>query len=85
MLHSFEQVKVKQASGLPPSLSRLVFCQYSFWGVDDSIVIPSINPCDLGGSYKDSIIFRFDHTSTFTVPVTEEFIEHCAGTYLVNY
>ncbi|KAK7582634.1 hypothetical protein V9T40_014079 [Parthenolecanium corni] len=72
------KVKVKQASGLPPSLSRLVFCQYSFWGVDDSIVIPSINPCDLGGSYKDSIIFRFDHTSTFTVPVTEEFIEHCA-------
>ncbi|XKL66819.1 hypothetical protein PGB90_010239 [Kerria lacca] len=72
------KVKVKQASGLPPSLSKLVFCQYSFWGIEDSIVIPSINACDATGTYEDNVVFHFDHTKTFTVPVTEEFIEHCA-------
>ena len=73
------KVRIKQASGLPPSLSKLVFCQYSFWGVDDTIVVPSINACDATGTFKDNIIFHFDHTKTFVIPITEEFIEHCSG------
>lgn len=73
-------MKIKQASGLPPSLSKLVFCQYSFWGIDDTIVVPSTNVTDFSCK-KDNVIFRFDHTKTFAIPVTEEFTEHCAGIF----
>lgn len=76
-------MKIKQASGLPPSLSKLVFCQYSFWGVDDSIVIPSTNSCDAVGTYRDNVVFHFDHTKSFTIPVTEEFVEYCTGVLMI--
>lgn len=33
--------------------------------------------CQIG--QRDSLVFKFDHTNDFTVPITEEFIEHCAG------
>ncbi|XP_071441737.1 kinesin-like protein KIF13A [Hetaerina americana] len=34
------RVTIKQASGLPPSLSNFVFCQYNMWGYPDSFVVP---------------------------------------------
>ncbi|XP_024082800.1 kinesin-like protein KIF13A isoform X2 [Cimex lectularius] len=77
------KVTIKQASGLPPSLSNFVFCQYSFWTHNESIAVPpKMNPehnilnKSSGGS--DSMTFIFDHTKEFTFAVTEEFIEHCA-------
>ncbi|XP_069678556.1 kinesin-like protein KIF13A isoform X3 [Periplaneta americana] len=75
------RVTIKQASGLPLSLSNFVFCQYSFWNHPDSIAVPPVvNPefpvtCSSG---RDSMTFKFDHTHDFEVPVTEEFLEHCS-------
>ena len=31
---------IKNAAGLPPSLSHFVFCQYMFWGDTDLTVVP---------------------------------------------
>ena len=79
------QVTIKQASGLPPSLSNFVFCQYTLWTHPDNIVVPpKMNP-DQAPSVQstDSMTFTFDHSKEFTFPVTEEFVEHCAGTF--NY
>ncbi|XP_020290854.1 kinesin-like protein KIF13A isoform X1 [Pseudomyrmex gracilis] len=77
------RVTIKQATGLPLSLSHFVFCQYMFWGHPEPIVVPPmVNPelpnsnCIAG--QRDSLAFKFDHTKDFTVPITEEFMEHAA-------
>ena len=36
------RVTIKQAAGLPPSLSHFVFCQYSLWGSDEVVVPPVV-------------------------------------------
>lgn len=75
-------VNIKQASGLPLSLSHFVFCQYTFWNYPELIVVPSIvNPEQQThqAAHKDSIMFKFNHVKEFTIPISEEFIEHCAG------
>ncbi|XP_061401257.1 kinesin-like protein KIF13B [Musca vetustissima] len=68
------RVTIKCASGLPLSLSNFVFCQYTFWGHQETVV-PVINaettPRD------QNMVFKFDHTKDFTVPINEEFLEHC--------
>lgn len=64
------RITIKQASGLPPSLSNFVFCQYNFWNHPETVVVPPI--VDSHESYK------FEHTKDFVIPLTEEFIEHCA-------
>ncbi|XP_026672214.1 kinesin-like protein KIF13B isoform X3 [Ceratina calcarata] len=77
------RVTIKQATGLPLSLSHFVFCQYMFCGHPDPIVIPAVDNseqlnsnCQAG--QRDSLVFKFNDTKDFTVPITEEFIEHCA-------
>ncbi|XP_076381671.1 kinesin-like protein KIF13A isoform X6 [Megalopta genalis] len=77
------RVTIKQATGLPLSLSHYVFCQYMFCGHPEPIVVPAVdnseqlNPnCQAG--QRDSLAFKFNHTNDFVVPVTEEFMEHCA-------
>ncbi|KAG6797833.1 kinesin-like protein KIF13B-like isoform X3 [Apis mellifera caucasica] len=77
------RVTIKQATGLPLSLSHFVFCQYMFCGYPDPTVVPAVDNseqlnsnCQIG--QRDSLVFKFDHTNDFTVPITEEFIEHCA-------
>ncbi|XP_073985612.1 kinesin heavy chain 73 isoform X1 [Rhodnius prolixus] len=76
------KVTIKQASGLPPSLSNFVFCQYTFWTHPESIAVPpKMNPDPTllqKRTNNDSMTFTFDHTKEFTFAVTEEFIEHCA-------
>ncbi|XP_017793954.1 PREDICTED: kinesin-like protein KIF13B [Habropoda laboriosa] len=76
-------VTIKQATGLPLSLSHFVFCQYMFCGHPDPIVVPAVDNseqlnsnCQMG--QRDSLVFKFDHRKEFTVPMTEEFMEHCA-------
>ncbi|KAM7345491.1 kinesin heavy chain 73 isoform 1-T1 [Cochliomyia hominivorax] len=68
------RVTIKCASGLPLSLSNFVFCQYTFWGHQETVV-PVINaettPRD------QNMIFKFEHTKDFTVTINEEFLEHC--------
>ena len=90
-IHFQFQVTIRTATGLPPSLSHFVFCQYVFWGDTDTITVPPLVHPDqssqefagLGsrvGSHvtNDVAMFTFNHTSQFCVPVTEEFMEHCS-------
>ncbi|CAG9581724.1 unnamed protein product [Danaus chrysippus] len=90
------RVVIKQASGLPPSLSNYVFCQYSVWGGGEPVVVPlhvsadcpppsppspaaAPSPSTQNTSPRHQLLtFRFDHKRDFTIPLTEEFIEHCA-------
>ncbi|XP_076639864.1 kinesin-like protein KIF13A isoform X7 [Colletes latitarsis] len=81
--HIICRVTIKQATGLPLSLSHYVFCQYMFCGHPEPIVVPAVDNseqlnsnCQTG--QRDSLAFKFNHTKDFTVPITEEFMEHCA-------
>ena len=75
---------VKNAAGLPPSLSHFVFCQYNFWGESDPTIVPPTdsdpNSDDILklGQTTDVSMFTFNHTRTFTIPVTDEFMDHCS-------
>ncbi|XP_069361242.1 kinesin-like protein KIF13A isoform X4 [Maniola hyperantus] len=85
------RVVIKQASGLPPSLSNFVFCQYTLWsGGEPVVVAPHVSadtpPAPVSPATIPSpasprhqlMTFRFDHKKDFSIPLTEEFIEHCA-------
>lgn len=69
------RISIKQATGLPLSLSNFVFCQYTFWGHQEAVVpvinseVPTVN---------QNMTFNFEHNKDYTVTVTEEFLEHCA-------
>lgn len=81
------RVVIKQASGLPPSLSHFVFCQYSVWGGGEPVVVPphvsadTPPPPPVSPRHQPAVAFRFNHEKDFNIPLTEEFIEHCAGKY----
>ncbi|XP_012155796.1 kinesin-like protein KIF13A isoform X4 [Ceratitis capitata] len=68
------RVSIKSATGLPLSLSNFVFCQYTFWGHQETVV-PVINA--EAPSHDQNMIFKFEHTKDFTVAINEEFLEHC--------
>ncbi|XP_031336617.1 kinesin-like protein KIF13B isoform X5 [Photinus pyralis] len=76
------RVHIKQAAGLPLSLSNFVFCQYSFWNHPDPIVVaptvPELHQNVHQVGQKVSMSFKFDDIKDFTVPINEEFLEHCA-------
>lgn len=80
-------VNIKQATGLPLSLSHFVFCQYTFWNSKNYpeliVVPPNVNSEQQTHptGHKDSITFKFNHVKEFTIPITEEFLEHCAGKF----
>ncbi|XP_055378395.1 kinesin-like protein KIF13A isoform X4 [Condylostylus longicornis] len=69
------RVTIKQASGLPLSLSNYVFCKYTFWGHQECVVpvtnaeVPNLD---------QNRTFNFEHTKDYTVSISEEFLEHCA-------
>lgn len=75
------RVHVKQASGLPPSLSNFVFCQYTFWNHPDPIAVAPSQPESHNAlsRHKDSMTVKFNDARNFPVVTTEEFLEHCAG------
>ncbi|XP_046734684.1 kinesin-like protein KIF13A isoform X3 [Diprion similis] len=77
------RITIKQASGLPLSLSHFVFCQYIFWGHPEPIVVPPVVNPELPATHlvpgqRDSLAFKFEHTKDFTIPITDEFLEHCS-------
>ncbi|XP_069939378.1 kinesin-like protein KIF13A isoform X4 [Cherax quadricarinatus] len=74
------RVCIKQAAGLPPSLSHFVFCQYQFWGQTESEAVAPVvnNEFPVAPTSKDSMTFKFEHSRDYTVLVTEDFLEHCA-------
>lgn len=70
------RIRIHQAKGLPPALCHFVFCQYTFWGHDESIVVaPEVHP--EAADPDDTKTFIFKHSKDFKVHTTEEFIEHC--------
>ena len=75
------KLTIKAATGLPPSLSQFVFCQYSFPGEGETTTVPpSLNPSPHAQSGKidtGSVNYKFDHRREWSLPVTEELLEHC--------
>ncbi|XP_037926224.1 kinesin-like protein KIF13B isoform X3 [Hermetia illucens] len=69
------RVNIKQATGLPLSLSNFVFCQYTFWGHQETVV-PVIQSEAPG--HNQNLTFKFDHVKDYTANISEEFLEHCA-------
>uniref|UniRef100_A0A8C3AK19 Kinesin family member 13B n=1 Tax=Cyclopterus lumpus TaxID=8103 RepID=A0A8C3AK19_CYCLU len=76
-LHS-PQVKILHANGLPRHLSNFVFCQYHFWGEEESVFIaPEMQPSSSSSSSRDpqcTVVFD----SELSVPVSEDFLEYLA-------
>ncbi|KAH9375435.1 hypothetical protein HPB48_008552 [Haemaphysalis longicornis] len=74
------RVAIKSAVGLPPSLSNFVFCQYTFWNHTEAVVVAPIVDTDAKpiSPGDTNTVFKFSHVQDFVVPVTEEFMEHCA-------
>lgn len=70
------RVTIKAAAGLPLSLSNFVFCQYTFWGHQETVV-PVVNNNDLRSHDQNNMVFNFEHTKDYTVSITEELLEHC--------
>lgn len=68
------RIDIKQASGLPLSLANFVFCQYSFWGYPEAVVVPDTADPNVNGQ---PTTVKFDHSQVFTVNLSEEFMEHC--------
>ncbi|CAG9855403.1 unnamed protein product [Phyllotreta striolata] len=69
------RVSIKQASGLPLSLANFVFCQYSFWGHPEAVVVPDSAEPNTNGQ---PTTVKFDHTQDFTVNLSEELIDLCS-------
>lgn len=69
------RVSIKQAAGLPLSLSNFVFCQYTFWGHQEKVVpvVSSELPVN-----NQNMTFNFEHSQDYTVTINEEFLEHCS-------
>lgn len=59
------QVRIKKATGLPPSLSHFVFCQYNFWSQMEPVVVPPMfdpNEAESNTVHKpESLVFQFGH------------------------
>ena len=66
------RLSIRGATGLPPSLSHMVLCQYMFWGDSD---VTTVQP--VGGHSTCADTFVFNHSRELQVSVSEEFLEHC--------
>ncbi|XP_006888753.1 PREDICTED: LOW QUALITY PROTEIN: kinesin-like protein KIF13A [Elephantulus edwardii] len=71
------RVKIKEASGLPLSLSNFVFCQYTFWDqCESTVAAPVVDPEVPSPQSKDAqYTVTFSHCKDYVVNVTEEFLE----------
>uniref|UniRef100_A0A8C3AL34 Kinesin family member 13B n=1 Tax=Cyclopterus lumpus TaxID=8103 RepID=A0A8C3AL34_CYCLU len=73
-------VKILHANGLPRHLSNFVFCQYHFWGEEESVFIaPEMQPSSSSSSSRDpQCTVVFDSAKELSVPVSEDFLEYLA-------
>uniref|UniRef100_H0UTR9 Kinesin family member 13A n=1 Tax=Cavia porcellus TaxID=10141 RepID=H0UTR9_CAVPO len=71
------RVKIKEATGLPLSLSNFVFCQYTFWDqCESTVAAPVVDPEVPSPQTKDAqYTVTFAHCKDYVVNVTEEFLE----------
>ncbi|UXI21033.1 hypothetical protein NH340_JMT06976 [Sarcoptes scabiei] len=79
------RLRIKNAHGLPSETSNFVFCQYTFCGMTDVIVITPIDATDCYEGKLNHLAFPshseiqiiFNHQKEFVVNLTEEFREIC--------
>ncbi|XP_034755681.1 kinesin-like protein KIF13B isoform X2 [Etheostoma cragini] len=73
-------VNILQANGLPRHLSNFVFCQYHFWGQDESVFIaPEMVSSSSASTSRDpQCTVVFDSAKEFSVPVSEDFVDYLA-------
>ncbi|XP_037061656.1 kinesin-like protein KIF13A isoform X4 [Peromyscus leucopus] len=71
------RVIIKEATGLPLSLSNFVFCQYTFWDqCKSTVAAPVVDPDVPSPQSKDAqYTVTFSHCKDYVVTVTEEFLE----------
>nr|XP_021498499.1 kinesin-like protein KIF13A isoform X2 [Meriones unguiculatus] len=71
------RVIIKEATGLPLSLSNFVFCQYTFWDqCESTVAAPVVDPDVPSPQSKDAqFTVTFSHCKDYVVTVTEEFLE----------
>uniref|UniRef100_A0A8V5G0P8 Uncharacterized protein n=1 Tax=Melopsittacus undulatus TaxID=13146 RepID=A0A8V5G0P8_MELUD len=71
------EVKIKEATGLPPNLSNFVFCQYTFWDqCESTVAAPVVDPDVPSPQSKDAhFTVTFSHCKDYVVNITEEFLE----------
>ncbi|CAH6800704.1 Kif13a [Phodopus roborovskii] len=71
------RVIIKEATGLPLSLSNFVFCQYTFWDqCESTVAAPVVDPDVPSPQSKDAqYTVTFSHCKDYVVSVTEEFLE----------
>nr|XP_048316598.1 kinesin-like protein KIF13A isoform X4 [Myodes glareolus] len=71
------RVIIKEATGLPLSLSNFVFCQYTFWDqCESTVAAPVVDPDVPSPQSRDAqYTVTFSHRKDFVVTVTEEFLE----------
>ncbi|XP_063132601.1 kinesin-like protein KIF13A isoform X5 [Rattus norvegicus] len=71
------RVIIKEATGLPISLSNFVFCQYTFWDqYESTVAAPVVDPDVPSPQSKDAqYTVTFSHCKDYVVTVTEEFLE----------
>lgn len=63
----FPQISIREARGLPAALSNFVFCQYSFWGQPEPIVVaPVVNPEFCVRDKEDGATVQFGHSKVST-------------------
>uniref|UniRef100_A0A1I7SLJ5 Kinesin motor domain-containing protein n=1 Tax=Bursaphelenchus xylophilus TaxID=6326 RepID=A0A1I7SLJ5_BURXY len=70
------RIRIKKAINLPPELSHCVFCQYSFFNVNEMLVVAPKIIEDAKGRNKMSNTFVFDYEKDFNVTISEEFLEY---------
>ena len=71
----YMRVTIQNAQELPPNL-QFVFCQYRMFGLEDVTTVASQMDFGQQNSISDGFI-PFNHTRTFPVDATEEFIDFC--------
>uniref|UniRef100_A0A8C4RU11 Kinesin family member 13Ba n=1 Tax=Erpetoichthys calabaricus TaxID=27687 RepID=A0A8C4RU11_ERPCA len=71
-------IRILQATGLPHFLSKFVFCKYCFWGqLDPTSVAPEVDTLNSSPAVKDlQSMVVFDHSKTFSIASTEDFIDY---------
>jgi len=84
------RVTIKQATGLPLSLSHFVFCQYTFWNHPEPIVVPPMINAELSNSncitgQRDSLAFPYLlRRSLWNMPLVEIYRAFICAFFLMS-
>ena len=68
------RLAIKEVTGISPSFSHFVCCEYVFWGDSEVTRVPPI--LKEGRPPKDNRHIKFEHHREVTLPITEELLEH---------